>query len=121
MKPHGSNNPYEDKANQLERGAEGDAVRLLQQRLIAVGVNPGPVDGKFGPLTQRGVKAFQEAMNLSISGVVDKHFWESLDKLPPAYEQTVLLYRNPLNPLQPHLLSDYSPEPPFPGKEGERE
>lgn len=110
------NNPHKHTATQLKRGAVGDRVRLLQQRLVAVGINPGPVDGMFGPKTQAGVKAFQEAMNLSISGIADESFWESLLKLPQAYDETALLYRNPHNPWQRHLLSDYSPEPPFPKK-----
>jgi|ERR1044071_2983748 len=121
MKPHDRNNPNQHKATQLKCGAEGDGVRLLQQRLVAVGINPGPVDGKFGPKTEAGVKAFQEAMNLSVSGIADEGFWGSLSKLPQAYEETVLLYRNPLNPFQPHLLSDYSPDPPFPKKQAEQQ
>jgi hypothetical protein len=34
----------------LHRGDGGPAVRMLQRRLLAAGVDPGPVDGIFDPL-----------------------------------------------------------------------
>lgn len=107
------------KATKFQLGDAGDEVRLLQQRLVAVGIDPGSVDGKFGPKMQVAVKAFQEAMNLPVSGIADENFWKALVSLPQAYEKTVLLHRNPLAPWQPHSVSDYSPEPPFPDKKSE--
>ena len=40
----------------LARGTSGAAVEALQKALIALGVNPGPVDGVFGPKTEAAVK-----------------------------------------------------------------
>jgi peptidoglycan hydrolase-like protein with peptidoglycan-binding domain len=54
----------------LKQGSEGDAVKDLQALLTAIGVYDGPVNGKFGPLTEAAVKQFQEANGLEVDGVV---------------------------------------------------
>ena len=38
---------------------QGDFVRQIQQRLIAFGHDPGPVDGMYGPKTAAALRAFQ--------------------------------------------------------------
>jgi DNA invertase Pin-like site-specific DNA recombinase len=45
-------------------------VRALQRRLRTVGVDPGPVDGRFGPLTEAAVRRFQAARGLQVDGIV---------------------------------------------------
>jgi peptidoglycan hydrolase-like protein with peptidoglycan-binding domain len=55
----------------LHRGDSGPAVRALQRRLLAAGVDPGPADGKFGPRTQAAVRAFQRAHHLAVTGRTD--------------------------------------------------
>jgi peptidoglycan hydrolase-like protein with peptidoglycan-binding domain/TPR repeat protein len=45
------------------------AVRALQRRLISLGYSPGPVDGRYGPLTERGVIGFQAAHGLQADGI----------------------------------------------------
>ena len=60
----------------LARGAGFDRpqgslrVRALQRRLRAVSVDPGPVDGRFGPLTEAAVRRFQSARGLVVDGIV---------------------------------------------------
>lgn len=54
----------------LRRGSEGTAVRRLQRRLIEVGFPPGPVDGIFGPATERAVRAFQASEGFLVDGIV---------------------------------------------------
>jgi peptidoglycan hydrolase-like protein with peptidoglycan-binding domain len=50
--------------------SEGSArVRALQQRLHALGQQPGPIDGLYGPLTQAAVKRFQGSAGLAIDGI----------------------------------------------------
>jgi peptidoglycan hydrolase-like protein with peptidoglycan-binding domain len=53
------------------RGESGAAVRALQRRLLAAGVDPGPVDGRFGPRTDSAVRAFQQAHHLPVTGRAD--------------------------------------------------
>lgn len=54
----------------LRRGNRGDAVAVLQEKLIRLGYDVGPVDGSFGPQTQSAVLAFQRDQNLEQDGVV---------------------------------------------------
>jgi hypothetical protein len=44
-------------------------VRALQLRLTAVNAAPGPIDGRYGPLTTRAVERFQTAHRLNIDGI----------------------------------------------------
>jgi hypothetical protein len=48
----------------------GTEVQQIQQALAAVGFDPGPIDGKFGPLTNAAVVAFQLAHGLVPDGEV---------------------------------------------------
>lgn len=57
----------------LRRGASGTAVVELQRALAREGFDPGAVDGKFGPNTERAVRAFQRANGLDVDGVVGPH------------------------------------------------
>jgi peptidoglycan hydrolase-like protein with peptidoglycan-binding domain/TPR repeat protein len=45
------------------------AVRALQRRLINLGYSPGPVDGRYGPLTERAVIGFQAAHGVRVDGI----------------------------------------------------
>jgi N-acetylmuramoyl-L-alanine amidase len=38
-----------------------NSVRGIQQRLLNLGIDPGPIDGIWGPLTKKAVVSFQEA------------------------------------------------------------
>lgn len=54
----------------LRRGSSGADVTQLQRALARDGFDPGSVDGKFGPATERAVRAFQKANGLDVDGVV---------------------------------------------------
>jgi pyruvate ferredoxin oxidoreductase gamma subunit len=45
-------------------------VRVLQQRLRRASEHPGPVDGRFGPLTEAAVERFQARQGLVVDGLV---------------------------------------------------
>jgi peptidoglycan hydrolase-like protein with peptidoglycan-binding domain/tetratricopeptide (TPR) repeat protein len=45
-------------------------VRAVQRRLARAGYVPGPIDGLFGPLTQRAVDRFQASQGLRADGIV---------------------------------------------------
>ena len=48
----------------------GNDVKMIQERLNALGFKCGATDGIFGKKTQSGVKAFQAAHGLVIDGIV---------------------------------------------------
>lgn len=52
----------------LVKGAEGDAVRQIQQFLTQFGYEPGGVDGDFGNLTEGAVLRFQDDRGLPEDG-----------------------------------------------------
>jgi peptidoglycan hydrolase-like protein with peptidoglycan-binding domain len=45
------------------------SVRALQRRLAATGYAPGPIDGLYGPLTERAVGRYQGAYGLLVDGI----------------------------------------------------
>lgn len=53
----------------LRVGSSGQNVLTLQQKLREAGFSPGPLDGDFGPLTDRAVRAFQRARGLDVDGI----------------------------------------------------
>lgn len=62
----------------LRVGMKGPAVSGLQERLQAIGVYNGAVDGVFGPETQAAVKAAQRRLGLEPDGVVGPATWVAL-------------------------------------------
>jgi peptidoglycan hydrolase-like protein with peptidoglycan-binding domain len=44
-------------------------VRVLQRRLARAGSAPGPIDGRYGPLTEQAVSRFQAAHGLEADGI----------------------------------------------------
>jgi peptidoglycan hydrolase-like protein with peptidoglycan-binding domain len=66
-------------AGLLARGAGYDRprgsarVHALQLRLHDAGETPGPVDGRFGPLTEAAVRHFQAREGLAVDGLVGPH------------------------------------------------
>ncbi len=55
----------------LKIGDSGNAVRIIQERLIALGFNPGVADGQFGPATAGALQAFQMSRGVQGTGSVD--------------------------------------------------
>jgi len=53
----------------LRNGSSGSEVEDLQRKLAGQGINPGPVDGIFGPKTEDAVKRFQERAGLDADGI----------------------------------------------------
>ena len=64
--------PNPGSVNGLTRGAQGQEVRDLQQKLTDLGYSTGPVDGAYGPITQSAVRQFQLSNDLPTSGTVDE-------------------------------------------------
>ena len=70
----------------LRRGSRGDAVRELQESLLALGYDIGlsGIDGIFGQATERAVKSLQCAAGLVIDGIVGPLTWAEIDRQKPA-------------------------------------
>ncbi|MEA5551569.1 peptidoglycan-binding protein [Anabaena cylindrica UHCC 0172] len=64
----------------LTKGDEGEDVIILQERLRMAGFYYGNATGIFGPITEEGVKRFQQAYKLKVDGVVGA---ATLAKLTP--------------------------------------
>jgi hypothetical protein len=78
--------PVKDIADPLpvvQSGSHGWVVKIIQRRLHQQGLDPGPIDGDFGPLTDAGVRAFQKQEHLDIDGVVGPMTWAALRASDP--------------------------------------
>ncbi|NJR52655.1 MAG: peptidoglycan-binding protein [Leptolyngbyaceae cyanobacterium CSU_1_3] len=62
----------------LRLGMTGAAVTRLQERLRAIGVFEGAIDGVFGAETQAAVKAAQARFLLEADGIVGGATWSAL-------------------------------------------
>jgi peptidoglycan hydrolase-like protein with peptidoglycan-binding domain len=62
----------------LRKGMRGPAVMNLQERLKAIGVFKGAIDGVFGTETEAAVKAAQQNRSLNPDGVVGPMTWSAL-------------------------------------------
>lgn len=72
----------------LQQDSRGQAVLALQRVLSALGYDPGPQDGVFGPRTLEAVKRFQRESGLTADGIVGPRTVEFLErtwarKFPP--------------------------------------
>ncbi|MFE4550208.1 peptidoglycan-binding protein [Streptomyces sp. NPDC056785] len=59
-------------------GATGADVAEAQCLLRRAGISPGGIDGMFGPLTLRAVKAFQQRAGLVDDGMLGPRSWKAL-------------------------------------------
>ncbi len=48
-----------------------EIVRQVQQALVKKGIDPGPIDGIFGPRTREAVRKFQDRYGIKPSGEID--------------------------------------------------
>lgn len=63
----------------IKLNASGASVELLQEKLKELGYYGGAIDGKFGPITERGVQLFQKSRGLKVDGIVGPKTWTALD------------------------------------------
>jgi peptidoglycan L-alanyl-D-glutamate endopeptidase CwlK len=63
----------------IKQGDTGPGVEKLQQRLVDLGFDPGPVNGEFGDETRAAVIGFQKSVQLKPDGVVGPRTQLELD------------------------------------------
>jgi peptidoglycan hydrolase-like protein with peptidoglycan-binding domain/TPR repeat protein len=62
-------------------GARAGEVRALQRRLRRDGYLPGPIDGRYGPRTERAVTRFQAAHGLKVDGIAGPQTFRELARI----------------------------------------
>lgn len=60
------------------------AVRSVQMLLVRAGYSPGPIDGRYGPLTTDAVMRYQAGSGLASDGIVGSQTATALRHPPPA-------------------------------------
>lgn len=90
-------NPLGEFWGQLEKGAKGEDVKKLQQKLFDMGYDLGTagIDGIFGPKTQEALQKFQEDANIEPSGIFDQKTFDKLgEKINEVFgENTPIMIR----------------------------
>ncbi len=65
-------------------GSSGDEVTAVQERLKALGFDPGPIDGEFGSLTRASVWAFEKLVmqtpRSEATGEVTDEMWQLMQE-----------------------------------------
>lgn len=69
----------------LRRGASGERVRQLQERLRWYGYEVGEADGHFGYVTEDALIRFQRDLRLRADGIVGPRTVYALEEAPPQY------------------------------------
>jgi cell wall-associated NlpC family hydrolase len=91
----------------LARGHKGAEVSEMQKMLKAAGFDPGPLDGKFGPRTEKALKAYQNATGASADGTLEL---SELNRLKGNYEKIVGTDEFGKNNNNPNQLNGGRPE-----------
>ena len=79
----------------LQKGSKGEEVKRLQQRLKELNYLSGSADGDYGNATASAVSAFQQEVNLPVTGVADEATQKALynPNAPRAKVYTTLDYK----------------------------
>lgn len=93
---------------------DGDATRALQETLAAIGFDPGPVDGLWGPRTDGAVRRFQVAQGLSADGLIGPKTMKALDQADLTRASGGQPVRTP-DPRLGHNAPPTGPDPENPG------
>lgn len=80
-----------------QHGSRGAEVLQIQERLQALGLYRGAIDGIYGNGTESAVKAFQRAEAIAVDGIVGPttwaHLFEGAEIAPPAILGEPLAFR----------------------------
>ncbi|EFL52406.1 Peptidoglycan-binding domain 1 protein [Solidesulfovibrio fructosivorans JJ]] len=91
---------------------KGAAVVALQKALLGQGLDPGPIDGAFGPMTHAAVLSFQLMRGIEVDGVVGPATARALGLPFPLAEgvEDVRLFNEVVKPKGPCPLT-FPPSP----------
>jgi peptidoglycan hydrolase-like protein with peptidoglycan-binding domain len=70
----------------LKFGSSGEAVTTVQEVLTISQHYRGSIDGQFGTLTDRAVRAFQQSFGIKADGIVNQQTWTALSQIPRGYD-----------------------------------
>jgi hypothetical protein len=62
----------------IKLGSTGANVKRIQQRLTELKYATGPIDGRFGPITDKAVRQFQTKSAPPVDGIVGPITWRAL-------------------------------------------
>lgn len=92
----------------LSIGMTGDDVRELQAKLRTVGVDPGPIDGKYGHMTQSAVMLIQQVKELPVDGIAGPEVIELINQhvaqgsrglaAPERYKRVIAMHSTAYSP-----------------------
>ncbi|WP_031406890.1 peptidoglycan-binding protein [Geobacillus vulcani] len=83
--------PDDSQAVEWKKGMSSPEIKQLQQRLKEKGFFTYPrATGYFGSITEEAVKAFQRAMNLPVTGIVDDATYTKLKSAPASNDMLAL-------------------------------
>jgi peptidoglycan hydrolase-like protein with peptidoglycan-binding domain/tetratricopeptide (TPR) repeat protein len=83
-------------------------VRSLQRLLASAGDSPGPIDGRYGVLTEGAVRRFQRAHGLPVTGIAGPSTLARMAKHEPSAPRANPL---PQKPAPPTTRSNVGPRP----------
>jgi peptidoglycan hydrolase-like protein with peptidoglycan-binding domain len=70
----------------LRFGSSGTEVSTVQEVLKISQHYNGKIDGDFGTLTEKAVRAFQKSFGIKIDGIVRQETWTALSQIPRGYD-----------------------------------
>ena len=81
----------------IRRGDEGEDVRDVQVRLVALGstIHPAELEGRYGATTEAAVRAFQQRRGLLVDGKVGPETWSELVEAGYSLGDRTLYFRHP--------------------------
>ena len=78
-----------------------DLVKRAQQAMVDKGIDPGPVDGFWGPRTKNGVMEFQKKEGLTVNGRLDEATKKRLLATSEAPPSKIKVAKEPAAPVVP--------------------
>lgn len=79
--------PYRNQPGRVYK----PGVLQFQYGLELLSIDPGPIDGLYGPLTEAAVRKFQRAQGLTVDGVVGATTWRRMMTVTPAVPASLLI------------------------------